>query len=694
MSALRGLAWAFAAYALAAILLFYHPGFLTGTTFLCDGGTDASLYIWMFRFLPHAILHLQNPLVLKEAWAPFGLNITQATTTPLPALLAWPITAAAGPVVAFNVVSMACPALAATACYAFARSYARRWSAAFIAGWIYGFSSAVFAPLLGHLQVDFIAFLPLAFLAVRQRATGAISAPVFYILLVLVLIAQFLTSLENFVMEAIFLGLFTIAAEASRPGGFRRAASLGSGNLILGLAASYLSVLFLMSPFIYYFFSDYGQIPHNLQSGWFYATDIVNFVVPTPITLLGGALAQPVSRLYPGNTSEELGYIGAPLVLFTLFAAWRLRRERTCWPLLTLLAAAFIATLGPSLHVMGRSTIPLPWALMDRLPFLSNALPSRLMPFLLIAIAGLCAFWIDHRAASPRTAAVLLACAALFMLPASRVRPHFWHSPTPTAQLFASGDYRNVIGKGQTVLFLPFNFAAGDAMYYQTEAGGWFRMTNGYGNFVPPGLDSWPAVKMLEAGMPGPGFTQQFGLFTHAAGVNKVVMPVDISSTWNQALERGGWHPQILDGFAIYTRKPGQQTAPLISPEEAQYRFASAHFAALRAAAGCMLAKGARTIDIPRANATHCLTAGFAPMTSTPGENWDKLGGWLGIYGPGIGLGLDTDTATADRLVASTGAGALAIFFPYPDKFVPGSHARRTGELLEVFPQAAITGTN
>jgi hypothetical protein len=694
MNKKRGLALAFGIYAVAAVILLYHRNLFDGTHFLGDGGPDPSLYIWMFHFMPAAIAHLQNPFILKAAWVPAGLNITQATTTPLLALLAWPITAFGGPVIAYNVVSLTTPALAATACFAFARVYAKTWVTAFVAGWVFGFSTSVFAPLMGHLQTSFIAFLPLAFLAVAQRAAGKFTSLQFFLSLSLVLIAQFLVSLENFVIEAIFLFSFALVTEASQPEGIARLKRLRIDNLIVGLIAVYTAVGVVMSPFIYNFFRDYAQMPHKLQNGGYYGTDLLNFVIPTPVTWLGGDLALPVAQQYTGNWSEDLGYIGAPLLLLTIFAAWRLRHEKRVWPLLAVLGFGFVFTLGPRLHFLGHITFPLPWAAMERLPFMANALPARFMPFVLLAISGILAFWIDRAEGQRRIALGALAVSAVFVLPATFVRPNFWNAPVPKAQMFSSGAYKEFIHPGDTVLFLPFYFANGDAMLWQAETHGYFRMTNGYGNFVPKVLDDWPAAKMLEAGVPGSDFAQQFDLFARANGIDKVIVPASILPVWSKALQSGGWSSQTVGDLTVFTESAQVRNAtPIVTSTEPKYTFDAAHFAALRAAAACMLAKDASHLDIASAVAGKCLGSDVMPMPGDPHGNWDKTGGWLGFYENGVGVGVTTDAITANRIVAATAAGAETVYFPYPQRFHPGSAPGQPGQLLVVFPRQTITGS-
>jgi hypothetical protein len=688
---------AFGFYTIAAIALFYQRNLFNGRNLFSTYDGDALLYVWMFHFLPSAIIHLQNPFILNAAWAPAGLNITQATTTPLLALLAWPITAVVGPVIAFNIVTLLAPALAATACFAFASAYAESWIAAFLAGWIYGFSSAVFAPMLGHLQVDFIAFLPLAFLAVTHFARGKITFPKLFIILGLALAAQFLVSLETFVVECIFLFIFVIVTEASRPGGFARLRRLHIDNLIVGVAVIYMAVGILMIPFIYSFFSDYAKIPHSLQDGSYYATDLLNFVAPTAVTWIGGNLAGPISSHFVGNPSEELAYMGAPLLALCGFAVWRLRREANMFPLLAVLGFAFVFTLGPRLHILGHSSIPLPWLLMDHLPFLSNALPTRFVPFVLLPLSGILAFWIDHAVQRRRVVIALLAIAAIFTLPATFVRPNCWSVPLPKATLFSSGAYKKLIREGSTVLFLPFNFANADALYWQTATNGYFRMTNGYGNFVPPSLASWPAADMLVAGKPSFDFGEQFDLFALANGIDKVIVPESIQPVWNAALVGAGWSPQAIGNFEVFSQSAKvRNISPIESSAKLRLLFDEQHLGVLRKAAACMLDKSPNTLDIniSSAIAAGCLSSGLVPVPGDPRSSWDTIGGWLGAYNGAIGIGVMADAATASKIVAATGGSAKAIYFPYPKPFHAGEKTKRTGQLLEVFDRQAILRPN
>jgi hypothetical protein len=528
-------------YALAAAGLFCRGDLLTGQAYF-GSGTDPFLTIWMLRFFAPAIWHWQNPLILKLAWAPYGLNVAQTTTTPLLAMLAWPLSAWAGPVVAYNVVMMAAPALAAGAAFVLVREMTGRWGAAFAGGWVFGFSSAVFAPLTAHLQVAFVAFVPLSFWVILLRAADKISFRTYVAALAGVGICQFLTSLELFVALALFMAMFA--------GLQARRRDLLGGMLLAGVV-----IILAMAPVIYEFFSDYAVIPHMMQNNSEYVTDLLNFVVPARTSWLGGLMFAGVSERFTGNAGEEMGYAGLPLLAVTCIAAWRCRG--VAMPVVICLAAAAIFTLGPVLHVAGRAVLIMPWAALAWAPVLDNVLPARLMIFVFLFMAVLCGLWLGRLARFYRTACLsVLGCAAL-MLPASRDGGcgGCWATAVPRAALFADGNYRASIAADANVLFLPLRASRSPAMYWQMLSGGYFRMANGYGDFIPPAVAAWPAVAALTTGAPaGVDFAARFASFVAGTDVGYVVVPAGLVAAWDGFLKDQGWARTDVADMAVYRR--------------------------------------------------------------------------------------------------------------------------------------------
>src|SRR5579875_2989888 len=109
----RGGAWIAVALYLIASLMFFGKALLPhpGNTCLCLPN-DPEIYMWGSKWFPYALVHGLNPLLTNEITAPFGANLALSTMLPGPALVMWPVTAAFGPVVSFNVVEILAPMLA------------------------------------------------------------------------------------------------------------------------------------------------------------------------------------------------------------------------------------------------------------------------------------------------------------------------------------------------------------------------------------------------------------------------------------------------------------------------------------------------------------------------------------------------------------------------------------------------------
>jgi hypothetical protein len=679
---------ALAIYGVASAALFYRPGLADGTYYF-GNGSDPFLSMWMFTFLPDAVAHGHNPFILPQAWAPDGLNITQTTTTPLLALAAWPLTALAGPVVAFNIVSLAIPALDAAAAYALIAAVTRHWWAALIGGWIFGFSSSVFGPLQGHLQTSFVMVVPLMFLCLVLRLQGRISPGLCVAGLGLLGVCEFLISLETYVTMAMFLALFAAVAQAGAPGGVKMIISLSRRNLLLQLAAGFAVTAFLASPYIYYFFSDYHEIPHLLQDGSEYATNVLNFFVPTNITWAGGVAARPVSLRFAGNPAEQLGYIGLPLFVLTAVAAWRIWPIAAARPMIVTMLAAMIFSLGPRLHIGAWDRWPMPWRLMATLPLMGNALPSRLMIFAMLFIGAVCALWLSGLRRYYGAACMAVLAAAALMLPASRNDgcDRCWYSAVPRAAFFDSGAYRKMIPPGQTVLFMPFGPVGGDATYWQVATGGYFRTVNGYGNFVPPGESLWPAANILQMDsrvVPASAFLEpQFNEFMKADGARFVIVPAADVSKWDGFLRAAGWTGQDAGGVSLYEIADAHWAAIRVrSPAVARLSFDEAHLTALGEATRCGQSGQAGRLNIPVAMTAHCLDPAFAAASFDPRGNWDNLSGWLGDLGGRRAAGIVIGGREAKQLLASPPAGIETIYYPYPHVYDPARRLRTAPALL------------
>ena len=83
---------------------------------------------------PFALSHGLNPFLTSYLNAPFGVNLVVNTSMTLLAIVGWPVTAAIGPVAAFNVLLRLGIALSGLAMYGAVRRWVSWWPAAYVTG--------------------------------------------------------------------------------------------------------------------------------------------------------------------------------------------------------------------------------------------------------------------------------------------------------------------------------------------------------------------------------------------------------------------------------------------------------------------------------------------------------------------------------------------------------------------------------
>ena len=251
---------------------------------------------------------------------------------------------------------------------------------AFLTGIIYTFSPFHFAHLLGHMQVFSLQFIPFFVLyllralddeisrkgAEAQREEGerirwrdALMAALFLIL----------AALCDWYF-ALYLGFFTLVVlvwmALRRQLRWRH---LLSTAIIFGLTL--LVTAPLLAPMVveslrYDFMKPPpGQIVE--LSG-----DVLGFLIPSGQHSLWGQWAAVLRAPLTASPSENTIYLGFVALVLAGYGLWRWRSRLGLW-LLSLVVFAIFA-LGPVLHFYGRITgIPLPYALVLKLPFVSIA---------------------------------------------------------------------------------------------------------------------------------------------------------------------------------------------------------------------------------------------------------------------------------------------------------------------------------
>ena len=160
-------------------------------------GSDQASFSWSLAWWPHAITHGLHPLLTNLVFAPDGWNLAWTSSIPGPSLLAWPITAAIGPVPAYDVLAVLAPPLTAWCTFLLCRELGTGTWAALAGGLVFGFGTYESAETLNHLNLALVFTLPLAGLVVARFLRGGLSDRRFVVLFALCVVGVFATFLET-----------------------------------------------------------------------------------------------------------------------------------------------------------------------------------------------------------------------------------------------------------------------------------------------------------------------------------------------------------------------------------------------------------------------------------------------------------------------------------------------------------------
>jgi len=494
---------AFAVYAAVWLSTVFRPLVShLGRAQVMQSSPDPNFYVWGLGWWSYAITHGVNPLFTHLIEAPAGTSLGWVTTVPPLGLAAAPITLAAGPVVAFNLLTALALPLSAWAAFLACRRLTGRFWPALMGGAVYGFSDYEFRHVVsGQLNLCFAVLPPiLVYLVVRWR-DGAISNRVLVILAGLVMAVQFYLFLETFadltaiLVLALLLGL-AVADQGSRRRVLRLAGLLGLAYLIaLALAAPYLAVtLSTASP---------RTPPHG-------AMDLASLWLPTQEGGIGVAWLSHAG-FGPHEASPGCS-VGIPLLIVVVVLAATRWRSRIVWFLTGLFVVLAIGALGPIVYVDGHREFTVPWHHLFTLPIVRNAYPTRLMLFGFLILA--------------------LATALLLAGPTGERQPGRWQARwssltgrwglaalviafgvvnVPTAEALAmtpqttvpafisSGEYQHWLRHGEVVMVVSNVGNAG--LLWQADSRFYWRLAGGY---INQGFDKRTGMPVGAQNLPWP----------------------------------------------------------------------------------------------------------------------------------------------------------------------------------------------
>lgn len=467
----------FVVFALAAAFALFHDAWASPAARLIGVSEDPVQNVWLLGLTQHALAHGSAPWTTTLLDAPSGVNLMWSPLMPLASLLLWPVTATAGPVVAYNVLATLTPVLSAVAAYIALRYFVCDRLASWIGALLYGFSPYAIAQLLGHPHAALGVTPPLLLVVLNEilvRRHG--SARRNGLLLAALVIAQFFLSVEVLASEVV-MTVFGVAILALRyPGRVREL----SPQLARVCAWAAPPVIVLCAwPLAVQLFGP-GHVSGHIWPPGEFSADALNLVVPSALLQFAPASLQQIPFQIDTTSQVWSSYIGIPLFAVVLLTLIRLRSRFDVVLFASLFAIAAVLSLGPSLLVGGHDTgVPLPAKLLMWLPLMGNLDADRFTLYASLFAAVLVAVLVaDLRARRARSwmAPALVALAVLSLVPTV----HF-PAESATAPLFFSGGATSPIPSGSTALVLPLADSTHPApMLWQATDAYRFSMTGGY----------------------------------------------------------------------------------------------------------------------------------------------------------------------------------------------------------------------
>lgn len=542
-----------AAQGLAALVIYLAVWILTetlpllthpGRPQLDQTSTDPNFYVWALRWWPYAVAHGLNPLFSAQVGAPAGYDLAWVTSIPPLALLAFPVTALAGPVVTFNLLVIGAIPLSGWAAFLLCRRLTGRFWASLAGGAVYGFSAYEMNHVFsGQLNLAFALILPLmAYLMVLWR-DEVIGSRTLVALLALAMAVQFYLFLETFAdMTAVLvLGLAAGYALADRPGR-KLVASLG---LHIGIA--YAIALVLAIPYLRYALSH--QPPGFASRPESASLKLASLVVPWTSQTFGiGWLARAAAPL---AGPDQDGYVSIPLLAIALalcVVAWRRRMTRF---LLVMVVLLILGALGPTLHIDAWSAVgKLPWGRVWSLPIARSAYPVRLMVFVFLGLAVMTALWLAEPSKRwwARWLLGLLAAVAIV----ANTPPLATQDQSGFPAFITTAQYRQHLSPGETVLVLSERGNA--SLLWQAETDFYPRVAGG---FINKAITQFGGVPKPVAELAIGGLTKAnvhaFREYIKTAKVGAILVEAGEAGTWPANLAQLGLRGQSAGGVLVYT---------------------------------------------------------------------------------------------------------------------------------------------
>ena len=276
---------------------------------------DIRLFTWYLENDSVSVLHGRDPLLFTTMNAPAGVNGMWNTSILLPALVMTPVTLLAGPLAAYNVLFVLALATGPLCAFPLLRRVTGSRVAAGLGALVFGFSPAVIAAGLGHINLVLTGLMPITLLLAYDLASGRRDPVNGGAALGLAAAGLLFTSEELLFQTALVVVVAGALVLVTQPRIVTMAAlrRVARGSLV----ASGVFLLICAWPLWLQFWGPLHQhgSPFTLS---FFEADLRGFYVPSRLQWLTTPGSSAFAASYGGGAPEYLAYLGIPLLIVAL----------------------------------------------------------------------------------------------------------------------------------------------------------------------------------------------------------------------------------------------------------------------------------------------------------------------------------------------------------------------------------------
>jgi hypothetical protein len=470
-------------YVLLTVILTY-PMVLHLTTHvpnhdaLDPGVGDPWIFMWAFGFMERLVMESKHwSLFTHTLFYPRGLDLTYPMLfgVGLPVAVSIPFVHFLGIILTYNLFILASFILTAYITFLLVRDLTNDSRAAFIAGIIFAFSPYHMARSLNHFNLATSGmWIPLyIFFFTRAVRDGRILDLVATSLV-------FAFTLVSNLYYAVFLIFFTVIYALYHV--ISKNYAIFKSILLKRILSVWCIALLFLSPLVWVIFTHGWKDFHvdlPISESFKFSADLLAFFIPSAFHPLWGNFVRSIYYYhFTGNDTEQTVYLGYIVIGLSLVAVLKAPKAETrFWSLLALVF--FVLSLGPVLHINGKSTLkldgmpitfPLPNLLLYFIPLLNTLrAASRFAVMLMLAMAVLAGYGTRHllNRLEGRSGAVLLFLGFIV----TTIAFEFLNAPFPLVDARIPKVYERIAaegGEGGTVLDVPLHWAISKYEYYQT----------------------------------------------------------------------------------------------------------------------------------------------------------------------------------------------------------------------------------